>query len=1175
MKSFWRATISLVTVISMLLGTMPWIVQPVAAAGGNPTAGQTGALTSRSLYLPLRLYTAAPSEDVSSEIPALQASDGFTATVYLPLTACNYTPPLPSELLIEPGIGGTVGTPDHRVQVTFTSVAVTETARVNFEEIDPPVQSPDNLAMAGQPFVVTAERLSTGQPLTYFPFPVTVFTDTNPWWSVYTPTVIITKTFTDPEIWGLDLSVLSLYRRTGPERNDWIKVPSAVYLNEHRLSAEVETIGEFALMSRLAIYAQGDGYGTSLLGDLQAPLNNDGYYKLVIDADDDVGHVCWPGEGCYRELDHNVRLAQEVRSRLAADACRVEVLLTREVASPAYLSRTTRANMARDYGADIFATFAFNALTGQPWGVISDGGTYVWAGTDSDDRAVGQELLNRMAVLQRPHRWGGAHPVLPYAEFRALPMSYAHMETLFLDHNFDWPVIREGFGAIADATYSALRAQLEARGMYCGDDPNNPPPYPAPPSAEMLKRWRDLGYQNYQRYGADPVSFSTGNHVVQAHLARIPARGGLDWDLTLTYNSQDTRSDLVGHGWTFPYNARAQVYTDDSVAVALADGRTYHYTWNGSGYEAPAGVFDRLEKIDVGWQWITPNEVTLTFSETVGGFGILTEWRDRAGNALHFTYDLSGQNAWQEGNEVPRPPLTSIRNDAGRAIAVQSDGAGRITRLGLWDGRAYTFEYSDAGDLTRIAGPDGTLRHFEYDSRHRMTKEWDAEDILFLQSTYDDRDRVTEQVDASGTHSYLHYDAASRETTFTDNLGNQEVYQWDEFNRVTVEQDGSGNRTQHVYDSDFNLTGRTDPNGNTTHYEYDSNGNLIARHDPIPADMIYTSDVSTWTYNARHQVTSRTDALGRTWTYEYDAAGNLTRAVAPDNSETTATYNAWGLPTSITDALNRTTTYEYDNDGNLVKTIYPDGTFSTSTYDAAGRELSYTDANGHTVHFIYDARGNITRITDPKDVPSIFDYDGNDLLIRSVDRRGAERFYEYDENLKLTGERDSLGLWTRYGYDADYRRTVMTDTMGFVTRYTYDDAGSLLTTTDPTGATTRYTYDANRNIVAITNALGHTTRMVYDAADRLKFMIDANGNRTEYCYDAEDQLIRTIGPRGEVTDYTYDDLARLVAVKDPLGNVTRYEHDAAGQRTALVDPLGQRTDYGYDPLGRLVSIFAR
>jgi hypothetical protein len=108
-----------------------------------------------------------------------------------------------------------------------------------------------------------------------------------------------------------------------------------------------------------------------------------------------------------------------------------------------------------------------------------------------------------MATLGRPYKWGSSHPLLPYAEFTALPSTYAHLETLYLDHYFDWIVINEGFDKIADATYSAVRSQLEAQGMVCGDDPNNPPPYPTPPSAEMIQRWRDLGYQDYQRYGAD------------------------------------------------------------------------------------------------------------------------------------------------------------------------------------------------------------------------------------------------------------------------------------------------------------------------------------------------------------------------------------------------------------------------------------------------------------------------------------------------------------------------------------------------------------------------------------------------------------------------------------------------------------------------------------------------
>ena len=1149
MKSSWRPVRVLISVLilaSMLLQLVPFAHSGVVLA---TTAPRTFSLSKRPLVL------APEYQSDEAEVP-VQQTELLTYTLYLPMVGAAYTPPAPIEAVIEPGVGGRIGSLDGKVIVIFHPQAVTQTVIARYTPMDPPALPPDNLAVGGPAFDVSV-RTPEGAPAHDFP-PLVTIVPGPPDIAIVTPTVEIHIHYTPEDVWGLNLNEFFLYTRDDPSE-EWQWVPSAAYQEQQLLVAEVDHFSQFVPLAPLAGVRS-----LATWADLQ----------LALDPDDNVGWAYWPGVGKVTETPMSFRLIQETRQRFVDHDCHVDILVTRNSPNQSYVSRNLRAQMARNFGADLFATLTFNALQGAPWGWSGDGGMYAWPRSgNSNDAALANEFYPSIREYTgRPARAGRPHPVLPYAEFSDVASTYLHVETLFLDHNYDWPVINTAFNLIVDATYAALAKYMgEHLGLTCGED-NQPPPLPAPPSEAELKRLRDLGYQNYQRYGADPVSFSTGNHIVQVRLARIPARGGLDWNFTLTYNSQDPRADLLGYGWSLPYTARAQRYSDESVSIALWDGRTYHYTWNGSGYDAPAGVFDRLERTAEGWQWITPNEVTLVFHETVGGFGVLTEWRDRNSNALHFTYDLSGQDNWEDGEEVPRPPLTAIRDGAGRTVTVQSDAQSRITRLTFWDGRWYSFTYSAAGDLTRIADREGTLRRLEYDARHRMTKEWDAEDVLFLQSTYDDRDRVIAQVDASGTRSYLAYDVASRTTTFTDNLGNQEVYQWDELNRVTAEQDGGGNRTQNAYDADFNLITRTDPNGNTTRYEYDASGNLVARHDPIPAGVTYTEDVSRWTYNDRHQVTSRTDALDRTWIYDYDAAGNLIRAVAPDGSATTATYNTWGQPASITDALNRTTTYEYDGDGNLVKITYPDGTFSTSTYDTVGRELSYTDANGHTVHFVYNARDNITRIVDPKGASSIFEYDGNDLLIRSVDRRGAERRYEYDENLKLTGERDPLALWTRYGYDANYRRTVMTDTAGFVTRYVYDEAGFLISITDPIGAMTRYTYDANGNITAITNALGHTTRLIYDAANRLKFLMDANGNRTEYCYDAEDQLIRTIGPRGEVTDYTYDALGRLIAVKDPLGNITRYEYDAAGQRRAIVDPLGRRTDYGYDLLGRLARV---
>jgi N-acetylmuramoyl-L-alanine amidase len=205
-------------------------------------------------------------------------------------------------------------------------------------------------------------------------------------------------------------------------------------------------------------------------------------------------------------------LAQQVDQRLQADGCQVQTILTRQSAAQQFVQRSTRAATAENFKADMFVTLAFNALTGSPWGSKFDGGPVGWArpGKPNDDDLVGQ-LYGRMDFYTKrpPHR--GVQHALLYPEFAGLSMSsYAHLEALFLDHNFDHPVITQGFSLITDAVYAAIRTRLEAQGMQClVPNPNGPgyivPPLPLPPNPDLIQRLRDLGFQNYQRYGADPV----------------------------------------------------------------------------------------------------------------------------------------------------------------------------------------------------------------------------------------------------------------------------------------------------------------------------------------------------------------------------------------------------------------------------------------------------------------------------------------------------------------------------------------------------------------------------------------------------------------------------------------------------------------------------------------------
>ena len=104
-----------------------------------------------------------------------------------------------------------------------------------------------------------------------------------------------------------------------------------------------------------------------------------------------------------------------------------------------------------------------------------------------------------------------------------------------------------------DGVYAAILLELSAQGLTCGGiDPTLL--LPDPPSAEEIARLRNLGRQNYQIYGADPVSFSTGNYVLNVDLFSLPGLGDQSIDFNLYYNGQDERNDRFGYGWSFPYN---------------------------------------------------------------------------------------------------------------------------------------------------------------------------------------------------------------------------------------------------------------------------------------------------------------------------------------------------------------------------------------------------------------------------------------------------------------------------------------------------------------------------------------------------------------------------------------------------------------------------------------------
>lgn len=658
----------------------------------------------------------------------------------------------------------------------------------------------------------------------------------------------------------------------------------------------------------------------------------------------------------------------------------------------------------------------------------------------------------------------------------------------------------------------------------------------------------------------NPIDTATGNDTDSYVDLSIPARGGTQFQIIRSTNSQAERDGPFGYGSTFNYSMTLEFVNNpllQGIQAHYGDGHTANFSDAGGGhYQAVSpGNFDTLTK-DGNKYVLRLKDLTSYHFDAAGR---LSEIRDRNDISIVLGYDAIGH-------------LTTVTDDAGRSIGLRWEGD-HIVEIDAPENK--TLHYAYTGDrLQTFTDANGNPTEFRYDSAGRIVAKLMPGGYT-VQQGFDDRGRVLWQLIGTTKRLDFSYDDATRTTVVTNSYGHTTTYVYDERYFIAAVTDARHNTAYSTYDAHGNLRRFIDRRGATWTYDYDTRGNMTTRIDPLAGCSAapYTSDVTRWAYDANNQVISTTNALKYTWIYTYDIHSNLTGALAPDGGETRITYDSWGQPVGITDPNDHTARYAYDVYGNLVSTVDPDNNLLHSAFDLLGRETAHTDANNHTVLFRYDHNDNVISVGDPKGRISSYEYDGNNLLTRVVDRRGNDRLYRYDQNLNLLAERDTLaGNWTYHGYDKLYRQDVLTDTLGYATHFTYDVVDQLSSVIDPTGATTQYGYDPNNNQTSILNALNQLTSMEYDAANWLHYQTDAATGRTEICYDAEDRPIRAIGPRGEVISYSYDSVGRQATITDPLGQTISSTYDKAGNSTTLIDQLGNQTDYTYDRLNRLVAV---
>ena len=956
----------------------------------------------------------------------------------------------------------------------------------------------------------------------------------------------------DPaDLEGLDLSTLGVYSREDAN-DEWTWVPSAYDPERGAVVAQSDHLSEFTVMAA------------------PAAVTSPAIPRIALDPDDNVGRALWAGE-VRGELPYSYAVAVAVKEYFET-ICLADVMITRDASDP-YVDRTTRANLIQNFDADIALTMAFNTFntnpaTGiaEPWGWSGDGGVVAWSASNSASTNFGSLFQSNIPTYTgRPSRRAlNPSSNLPYSSLENTAPAYAHVEMLFLDHNYDWVVINQQLSWVTDAVITSLLQQIEATpGIECAE----PITYPDPPSAEDIERVKQLGYNNYQTYGTDPVNLSTGNYVASEKVFSLTGVGDQEIDLTLAYNALDGRAGPVGNGWNFAYSSRAQLYSNGAVMVTLADGRSVFFESDGAGgFVTPAGARTTLVGDETGAVLTFGDRTTLEFSfDEDTGYGTLVRAVDRQGNQYTLEYGPLQEAA--EG-EFTFPPLTSITDQAGQTVAVTSTASGRITGFTHPDGRQWTLGYDAAGNLTSITDGANRTRHFAYNADNLLVEVTGADGVKELTNVYDSDQRVVTQTDGAGYVRTIAY-SEDHVTTLTDALGNVSRLDHNDDGQLVREVDQEGGSTRTYYDANSNPVTSIDANGNTHTSTFDVYGRVQSYTNPA-------GETTSYTYNSAGDLTSISSVAPTgataTTTLVLNADGRAVETHLPDGTVTYATYNSHGDVTSSTDANGNVTLFAYDARGNTVLTTDALGGETHATFDLANRLTSTTDTRGSTTTFVWNAADKVTSMTDALGNVTTYTYDVNDSLLSETDALGRTTTYEYNVNLQVTALTRPDGSRYSYEYDAEHRLIKQVNPDGTFRTFEYDGLGREIAKVDEAGERWLTEYDAIGNAIEMTDPQGGTTTVEYDAMSRAVKIINAEGGERTVQYRPTGLVGVETDEAGFSTSYDYDVMGRMVAVEYPDGSTESRTHDANGNVIAATDQRGLETTFEYDARNRMVSI---
>lgn len=653
--------------------------------------------------------------------------------------------------------------------------------------------------------------------------------------------------------------------------------------------------------------------------------------------------------------------------------------------------------------------------------------------------------------------------------------------------------------------------------------------------------------------GLQVNSFSGGLYYERADLT-IPCQGP-SINLRFYYNSSSTSLDFgYGSGWSMTYSMLYR-RSGSSIILRREDGRKDIFTFNGSGYTPPVGIFDSLvQYLPNKFRLSTKSGIRYFFDDTT--HKRLTKISDPNNNQLNISYIDS--------------LATAITDPCGRSVLLNYTN-GHLTDItdnNTTPARHITLTNDLFGNPITVADPLGNTLNYEYDAYRNIVKVTDQSANQFNVS-YKNFLNVS-SIKSPLNSINIDYDTVQKKTTVTELVsGNLQSssFKFDSLGNISEKINNCcGYHELFSYDAQKNIIAKTDANNNVYSYNYDNRGNILQASDPL-------GGISTFTYEpVFNRITSITDKRLNTTQYAYDAAGNLTQISLPLFIFKNMTYNGSGKPTSYTDGRGNTTTYQYNSCGDLTLVTFPGGATNIYTYDNVGRKKTFTDGNSHVTSYNYDLLNRMTSKVDALGFPSTFTYDPKNNLLSSTDIFGITTSYTYDALNRRKTITNPTGTST-FNYDERGNMLSKINNNGFVTNFNYNTKNLLTNIDDPEGYYMTFEYDFNGNLISEIDFNGNTTNYTYDQLNRIKKKSKVNfmSQKIEYTFDAENNVTSIKDPKNQTTNYTYDALNRMINVTYANGTSKTFAYDAANNLTSKTNQNGQTATFTYDSRNRLTN----